>query len=69
MSSSAPTNLHKVVIEGLQKIRDVEQNEWTATLDQDSGLYTVSMTLNEDEVIWHGLWNKIEGITSAALLS
>ncbi|XP_014558657.1 hypothetical protein COCVIDRAFT_24905 [Bipolaris victoriae FI3] len=70
MSSSAPTNLRKVVIEGLQKIRDVEQNEWTATLDQDSGLYTVSMTLNEDEVIWHGLWNKIEefGFTMPKIL-
>ncbi|ENI00582.1 hypothetical protein COCC4DRAFT_53609 [Bipolaris maydis ATCC 48331] len=60
MSSNAPANLRRVVVEGLQKIKDVEQDEWAVTIDQDSGLYTVSMTLDEDELMWLGLWDKFE---------
>lgn len=68
MSSNAPANLRRVVVEGLQKIKDVEQDEWAVTIDQDSGLYTVSMTLDEDELMWLGLWDKFEGRASAVLL-
>jgi hypothetical protein len=69
MSSTVPTNVRKVVIEGLQKVKDIEQDGWNATVDSNSGLYTVSMTLNEDEPVWQGLWQRIEGIPFVALLS
>ena len=66
--SPIPTDFCKVLIEGLQKFKDVKQDDWTATMDSSSGLYTLSMTLRRDELVWPGLWEKFEGTVTAALL-
>lgn len=68
MSQTAPTNLCKVIIQGLQKFEDVEPDDgWSATIGEDSGLYNLSLIMREDELMWPGLWHKIEGMPTATL--
>lgn len=60
MAPSKPTNLCTVVIQGLQKAKDVEQDGWQATVDEDSGLFKVSTTFGEYEPL-DALWKRIQG--------
>lgn len=60
MAQTTSTSLRTVIIEGLRKVRDVEQDGWEATFDKSSGLSKVSMTLREDDTL-DELWKRIEG--------
>lgn len=70
MLQTAPTNLRRVIIQGLQKVADVEPDDgWTAAVGENSELYNLSLNLRADEQMWPGLWQKIQGIPIAPLLA